>query len=130
MDDLVTRLWGELIARPDGPLAIRFYLQPAMSLLFAIRDGIADSRIGAPPYLWHILGHPEDRSTMLWQGWKSVGKVFVLAVALDLVYQVLVIGALRPVESLIVAVCLALVPYVVARGPVSRLLSRAGHVRS
>ena len=53
--------------------------------------------------------------------WRSVGKIFVLALALELVYQILVLHGLRPVQTILVATGLALVPYVLLRGPVNRL---------
>ena len=43
MDDLLTRFWHEIAARPDGPLAMRFYLQPLMATFFAVRDGLKDA---------------------------------------------------------------------------------------
>ena len=51
MDDSFSRIWQEIAARPGGPLAIRFYLQPLMATALAIRDGVADARLGKPPYL-------------------------------------------------------------------------------
>lgn len=49
--DLLSRFWQEIAARPSGPLAFRFYLQPAMATFFAIRDGLRDARAGNAPYL-------------------------------------------------------------------------------
>jgi hypothetical protein len=45
--------------------------------------------------------------------------VFLVAVLLDLVYQVVVLEV-YPGEALIVAVLLAIVPYVIVRGVVTR----------
>jgi len=61
---------------------------------------------------------------MLKDGWKSVGKVFVLAVFLDVVYQLKVLHIVYPGEVLIVALTLAIVPYLILRGLVNRLASR------
>jgi hypothetical protein len=55
-------------------------------------------------------------------GWKSVGKIFILAIILDVVYQLKVHSTVYPGETLIVAVALAIVPYLVLRGPINRLL--------
>ena len=38
--DILQRLWTELVARPSGPMAFRFILQPVMGAIFAIRDGV------------------------------------------------------------------------------------------
>ena len=44
---------GEIVARPDGPFAFRFYFHPLMAAIsFAVRDGIGDAfglRIGVAP---------------------------------------------------------------------------------
>ena len=50
-----------------------------------------------------------------------MGKVFLIALALDVIYQVVVLKALFPLETLIVAFFLAIVPYVAIRGLVTRI---------
>ena len=47
----VGRLWHDLVDRPDGPMAFRFILQPAMATIAAIRDGRKDARANRAPYL-------------------------------------------------------------------------------
>ena len=126
MDDVLAQMWQEIVARPDGPLAMRFYLQPLMATLFAVRDGVHDAHAGRPPYFWSLFADPANRSERLRDGWRSVGKIFVIAVVLDVVYQLVVLHGLRPVEGLLVAVTLALVPYVLLRGPVNRIARRLG----
>ena len=44
MDDTLTRIWTDLIARLTGPFAFRFVLQPLMGLFFAWRDGVHDAK--------------------------------------------------------------------------------------
>ena len=51
-----------------------------------------------------------------------MGKVVIVAVVLDLAYQVVVIKALRPVEAPLVAIMLAIVPYVLLRGLFNRIV--------
>jgi hypothetical protein len=58
---------------------------------------------------------------MLRDGWHDVGKVFVLAIALDIVYQLIVSRWVYPGEVIIVAILLALVPYLLLRGLVTRI---------
>lgn len=125
MVDLLSQTWQEITARPDGPLAMRFYLQPLMATLLAVRDGVKDAREARPAYLWAVLSTPEHRRELLRSGWRSIGKVFLIALVLDVVYQLLVLRGLRPLAGLIVAVTLAIVPYLVVRGPVNRLLRSA-----
>ena len=125
MVDLLSQTWQEITARPDGPLAMRFYLQPLMATLLAVRDGVKDAREARPAYLWAVLSTPEHRRELLRSGWRSIGKVFLIALVLDVVYQLLVLRGLRPLEGLIVAVTLAIVPYALVRGPVNRLVRSA-----
>ena len=61
---------------------------------------------------------------MIKDGWKSVGKVFILALVLDVAYQILVLRFVYPGEALLVAFMLAIVPYLILRGLVTRLARR------
>jgi hypothetical protein len=124
MDDTLARIWQEIAARPDGPLALRFYLQPIMATVLAVKDGMADGRLGKPPYFWAIFTHPAQRADLVRDGWHSVRKLFIIALVLDLVYQFIVLKGLRPLEGLVVAMALAFVPYLLLRGPVNRLMRR------
>ena len=124
MDDALTRFITDLIGRIDGPMHVRLYLQPLMAMAFAVRDGRKDARAGRPPYGWALLTDAEHRRYLLWDGWKGIFRVFVLAYALDLIYQLVVLQRLRPLQALFTAILLALLPYVLLRGPVNRLTPR------
>jgi hypothetical protein len=102
-------------------MKFRFVLQPLMASAFAVRSGLADAKTGKPPYCWALLWEPGLRADMLKDGWKSVGKIFILAVLLDIVYQIIVLRFVYPGETVIVAFLLAIVPYLLIRGPVNRL---------
>lgn len=115
-----------LIARIDGPMSLRFLLQPLMALFFAYRDGWHDAREGRSPYFWALFTEPGHRREMLESGWKSIGKVFIIAIVLDLVFQYIVFRDFRPVGALVAGVILALVPYLLLRGPVNRLMRSKG----
>lgn len=121
MDDIWIRIVENLSDRITGPMKFRLVLQPAMAAIFAILSGLKDARTGKPPYFWALLTDPSHRAEMVREGWKSVGKVFVLAIVLDVVYQVTVLHAVYPGEAVIVAFVLAIVPYLVLRGLVTRL---------
>jgi hypothetical protein len=88
---------------------------------FAIRSGLRDSREGRPPYLWSLFGLARGRGEQLRQGWREIWKVLIAAAAIDLVYQRVFLRAFHLEQAVIVAVLLAIVPYVVFRGPVNRL---------
>jgi hypothetical protein len=114
-------LWEMLIGRTSGPLTLRLILQPSMATLLAIRAGLADARAGRPPYFWSMLSDPGQRRELLKSGWKSVGKLFVMAIVLDAIYQIIEFKWIYPLQSVIVAFVLAIVPYVIVRGLVTRL---------
>lgn len=114
-------LWRELAERRGGPLAFRFYLQPLVAIFLASRDGLRDARAGRPAWLWSVFTDRVGRRELLRDAWRSVAKVFLVAVAIDVLYQLLVLRTLRPVEGLIVAIAIAIVPYAIVRGPVNRI---------
>ena len=111
-----------LLARLDGPMSFRFLMQPTIALLLAIRDGRRDAQDGRAPFFWGLFTDPQSRGEMLHSGGKSISKVFIVAVALDLVFQYLVFHEL-PVAggALLAGVILALVPYLLIRGLANRL---------
>jgi hypothetical protein len=127
--DFLGTVWAEITARPSGPFAFRFYFQPFMAAFFAVRDGVQDARRGRPPYLQTLFKEKSQRRALIREAWAAIGKVFILAIVLDFVYQVVVIRAVRPLEGLFIAVLLAIVPYALLRGPVNRV-ARHFHPRS
>jgi hypothetical protein len=123
MDDIVTRFITDLIGRLSGPLTLRLFLQPAVAAFFAIRDGLADAREGRPPHFWRIVtGSPEARKRRARETMRAVLKVFILAVVLDCVYQVMVFRWVYPIEAMVTAAILAIVPYLALRGTVNRIV--------
>ncbi len=121
MDDMFVRIGSQLVARVSGPMKFRLVLQPCMAAFFAIRSGLADARAGKPPYFWALLWDHGQRDAMIKDGWKSVGRVFMLALALDAVYQIIVLHFIYPGEMIIVAFILAILPYLILRGLITRL---------
>jgi len=121
MDHMWERIGSQLIARVSGPMKFRLVLQPCMAAFFAIRAGVADAKAGKPPWFWELVSNPPERTGMIKEAWGRIGKVFILAVVLDVVYQLIVLHTVYPGETIIVAVILAIVPYVILRGPVVRL---------
>jgi hypothetical protein len=121
MDNMWVRLGTQLLARVSGPMKFRLVLQPCMAAFFAIRAGLADARAGKSPYFWGLLTDQGQRTEMLEDGWKSIGRVFILALVLDAVYQIIVLHFVYPGEMVIVAFVLAIVPYLILRGLVTRL---------
>lgn len=128
MDHLFARIGENLVARVSGPMKFRLVLQPAMAIFFAVRRGLKDAREGKPPYFWGLFTDRGEREAMLKDGWKSVGRIFILALVLDAVYQIIVLRWVYPGEAVLVAIILAIVPYLLIRGPVNRIARRSGKV--
>jgi hypothetical protein len=124
VDDLVARVFHNLIARVEGPMKFRLVLQPLMAVILATRAALRDARGGEPAFFWAVFTNPAERGKLLESGWKDVGKVFIVAILIDAVYQYIVIRWVYPGELLIVAFLLAIVPYVLVRGPLNRVLRR------
>ena len=64
----------------------------------------------------------EARKELIKDGWKHVSKIFIIAVVLDIVYQLKVFHKIYPGEILLVAIILAIFPYLLLRGPANRLM--------
>ncbi len=120
--DPVTRMIQNLAGRITGPLAFRLIIQPSVALFFGLRDGARDGCEGRPAYLWHLLSKPHNRRTLVRSGWKSIGTVFMVAVIIDAIYQFIELHWFYPGEALVLAFILACVPYLLIRGPVSRIV--------
>jgi hypothetical protein len=119
--DILTRGVEQLLGRASGPLHFRLFLTPIVVAILAIRAGLRDAREGQPAYFWAILTRSAERWRLFRSGLKDIGRVLVVALVMDTAYQLTVLWALYPVQALIVAVVLAIVPYILVRGPVTRL---------
>ena len=124
MEDLLTRIFENLISRVSGPMKFRLILQPLMATIFAIRSGLKDAKGGRPAYFWALFTDSAHRRDLLRDGWKSVGRIFILAIIIDVVYQFIVLRWVYPVEALLVAAILAFIPYLLIRGPANRIARR------
>jgi hypothetical protein len=115
------RLWRNLLDRPGGPMTFRFVLQPVMVTIAAVRDGLRDARTGRSPFLWTMLTQPAKVQGRLNEGLIATARIILLGLAMDLVYQVIVFDTFHPVEAVLIAILLAFVPYLLLRGPVTRV---------
>jgi hypothetical protein len=121
LDDILARAAQNLFDRIDGPMAIRLVIQPIIGTILAPRDGIKDASRHDPPYGLSLLLEPEHRGHRLRDGWRSIRKVFFVALGVDVVYQLVQLRWVYLGEALIIAQIVALVPYVLIRGPVNRI---------
>ena len=124
MGEIFGQIWLDFIGRVHGPFAFRLVLQPLAAAIIACQAGFRDARAGRPAYGWAILTNPVDRHELLREGWRELARVFIVAVLVDLIYEVIVFRQIYPVQSLIVAGLLALLPYPLIRGSVNRIVCR------
>lgn len=129
MEEIWMRFIGNLGDRMTGPMKLRLVLQPLMAVTFAVISGLEDARAGRVPYFWSLFTDRAHRRDLLKDGWKSVGKIFILAIVLDVVYQFMVARFVYPGEAIFVAILLAIVPYLLVRGLVTRVARRMGYRR-
>jgi hypothetical protein len=115
------RLWKDILARPRGPMSFRFILQPTMALIAARRDGVSDARLGRKPYLSALLEDPHRRSALLWDGIILTARILIIGIVMDVIYQWLVLETFYPGQAAVIAILLAFVPYLLTRGPFTRL---------
>lgn len=124
IQDVLTRIGTDLLARPSGPFALRFVVQPLVATLVAMRDGITDARTGRSPYFWTVLCDAAQRRARLGEGLKATGRIIALGIVMDVVYQLKALGALYPIEACATALLLSFVPYLLLRGPADRIARR------
>ena len=129
MHDIWVRFVGNFAQRIEGPLNFRFVIQPIMAVIFASIAGFKDAKWGKAPYFWSLFTDPMHRRELLKNGWKSIGKLFIFAIVLDVIFQIKELHTVYPGEAIIVAALLAIIPYLIARGLVTRLLGKGAKDR-
>jgi hypothetical protein len=125
--DVHHRIWRDIAERPGGPMSFRFLLQPTMAFIAALHDGIQDARVHRTPYLRAILRDPAQRGDRLREGLFATARLVLLGLGMDAIYQWRVLGTFYPGEALLITFLLAVVPYLLLRGPVSLIARRFVH---
>ena len=110
MEEIVSRIIEDMIARTTGEMWFRVILQPAVATFFGLRAG----RVDAPP----------DRKSKFRRAMQDVGKMFAFGMALDVVFQWLVLKKIYPGEAILVAILLVALPYCLFRELRLRLSKR------
>ncbi len=119
--------WRNMVERTSGPLSFRFILQPSMAAIAAIHDGLKDAWTGRSPYFWMVVrfwtvAHTRgERVERLREGLIATSRIILLGIVMDVIYQLLVYTTFYPAQALLIAVLLAFVPYLLIRGPVTRI---------
>lgn len=123
MEELFNKFAELLLGRVEGPMNFRLLLQPVMAIVLGIKGGRADATAGKSTYFWSLFTVPEGRAKRLREGWKPVSNIFLFAIVLDIMYQYLATPHIYPRQALIVAFVLAIIPYLIARGLVTRIVT-------
>jgi hypothetical protein len=124
MEDILTRAIENIVGRVSGPMHLRFIFQPIMAAIFACIGGWSDAKHGNPVYFWSMFSGKTSFREVRKTAWEGVAKVFIAALILDVIYQIIVLKWIYPGETIIVATLLVFVPYLILRGPVSLLCKK------
>ena len=108
-------------------MKLRLIIQPLVACVFAVRAGLRDAREGRSPYFWALAFNTGHRRELLGQGWRDIAKLFVAAVILDVIYQFIALHTVYLGEAIVVAILLAIIPYLLVRAVVTRLIGRKKH---
>jgi len=119
--DMLFRRGEHLLGRAGGPLNFRLVVMPTVVTLLALRADWKDAREGRPAFLGAFITDPVERRRLFRLAVKDVGRILIVAILLDTTYQLIVFRWVYPGEVLVVAVACAVVPYVLVRGPITRL---------
>jgi len=115
MDETLLRVWHDMVARTTGPMWFRLILQPLVAVVFGIRAGLANAR----------AARASDRKTLFHQALRDVGKVFAIGVGLDVIFQLIALRTVYPLEAIVVAFLLVALPYEIIRTAVAWFGSRS-----
>ena len=106
-------------------MTLRLLAQPLIAMAYGAISGMSDAKAGRPAYFWALATNRSERRDRVIDGCKDIGRVAVTAFFVDIAYQIVVARHVYPGESVIVALGLALLPYLIARGIVNRIVSAA-----
>ncbi len=115
------RIWTDIADRIHGPMTFRFYLQPTMALIAALPDGIRDARLGHKSFFWSAWADSNVSTGRLREGLIATARVILLGISMDVIYQFKALLRFYPVEALIMAIMLAVIPYFIFRWLVERV---------
>ena len=101
-------------------MTFRFFLQPTMAAIAALHDGIKDAREGHKSFFWTAWRDSTQHTGRLREGLLSTARIMLLGISMDVIYQFKVLDRFYPVEALVMAILLAVIPYFVFRWIVER----------
>ena len=112
----------ELPRRISGPGRLRFILQPVIAIVLGIRGGLADAKVGNPPYLLGLLLGAGRRAELLRTGAEAIGTLIAMGIMLDVVFQLALYQSVHPGAALVVGPILICLPYAASRALATRVM--------
>jgi hypothetical protein len=120
MNDVWSYHWDMILARWYGPFSLRFVIQPLAAAILGLRAGLADTRDERSPYGWTIMVCRLSRRALIRQGWRDIGKIFLAALSIDVVYVALEYRWFHPGQNVLIASTVALPAYLATRSLTNR----------
>ena len=121
LPDMIGRGWENLLARPNGSLSLRFYVQPTMASLVRSACRHSGCEGGAAGLSVGDVDAPGEASAVAPRGLAGSDDAIPAWRSPRCIYQLMTVRFLYPLELLFTATLLALVPYALLRGPFNRL---------
>ena len=112
----------DLPKRLNGAGRFRFILQPVAAIFLGIRAGIADARIGRPPYIFGVVFDPRSRWALLKEGFTQISTLVGMGILLDAISQFFILRAIYPGAAVVVGPVLIAIPYALSRAGANRWL--------
>jgi hypothetical protein len=109
------RFWSDVFGRLQGPMTLRFYLQPTLAFVAALKDGVKDARFGHKSFFWTALWDPTQPRGRLREGLTATSQMMLIGLTIDAIYQFKVFDRFYPVEAVMMVLLLAVIPYFVFR---------------
>ncbi|MGE5202359.1 MAG: hypothetical protein ACM3O6_09875 [Acidobacteriota bacterium] len=111
----------ELPQRFTGPGRFRFIMQPTVAVLLGLRGGLADAKVGNPPFIFGLIFDSERRRELFRSGVMTIRSLLALGIILDVVFQWVLYGEVHPGAALLIGPILITVPYAISRALTARL---------
>jgi hypothetical protein len=122
LHEIALRVWHDLFSRTDGPMSFRFIMQPTVATLLALRDGVRDGQTAGPTFLVALITGAKGRRALLRTAMQRIGRLLIVALTLDVIYQSLMFGKVYPGEAVLVSFIFGFLPYAISRGVVARFV--------
>ncbi len=116
----------ELPQRFTGPGRIRFILQPMLALVLGIRGGLADAKVGNPPYLFGLLFGAGRRRESLRSAVAAIRNLLAVGIIMDIVFQLVLYHSVHPGAAVVIGPILICFPYALSRALTTRLKAWLG----